>query len=236
MEWYQAHRDQGQTKLVLSLASFSSLENVAKSAFLRKVKYFLTFEYRNGVRWHCPQKLIKVHRVLKENDVQPPYTCRSNFIFLATFSSSLPMFIHLSGWKVRRKRRRCSFTWRQFIKEGCFCGGAPLADSWGRRKACVGNRSRCSSAACTARPCWLFWGGRWGGNVSKFPQVNVYLKWKQTNTTSPGVSSACEGCSLATTERCPPFPSLVVPCPGRVAKGTAAATGGSGAGGAAEPR
>lgn len=72
---------QGQEKLVLSLVSlFSSLENMIRSAFLRKVKYFLTFEYRNGAQWHCPQRLIKAHRVFRENDVQLPCTQRSNFL------------------------------------------------------------------------------------------------------------------------------------------------------------
>lgn len=41
---YRAHRDMDKKKIELSLASsFSPLENVIKSACLRKMKYLLTF-------------------------------------------------------------------------------------------------------------------------------------------------------------------------------------------------
>lgn len=73
----------------------------------------------------------------------------------------------------------------------------------GRRKACLGDRSRCSSAACTARPCWHFLRGEKCEQIISSKCLFGVKTNKQTKRTNPGVSSPCEGCSLAATERCP---------------------------------
>lgn len=61
VKWHQAHREEDrkkEKKSVLSLAfPFSSLENLNKSVFLGKMRYFLTSEHRNGARSHHPRVL-----------------------------------------------------------------------------------------------------------------------------------------------------------------------------------